>query len=435
MKNRSGGILSMSMLFLATIAGAAPAHKFIATGDGVAVAEAKSDSLVAEAGAPQRLGYLEDFLLEEEPVILWKHVQKATNTRGRPHLPGVSHAVVANGVVFIGDDDGVLRAFRSHDGKLLWEHNHGSRIFNAPTADCERVYFSTDAGVVALSAATGQVAWNDETADAARTVSWPGRAPKANKIHTLFFSGENGLAYALDARNGNGKWTASLMGDVIEPLGFGGDRGRFPNKQARPTGISTDGKLLVQSVFDQSRIVAIDARTGIRLWTFQSEGWIWGAATIGENEVFIGSQDKKFYCLDKASGEVKWSYTTGGRIESVASIQNDDVFITSCDGNMYCLHRIDGTLKWKSATEPNEAGNKAIYTHPLVTKRSVFFAAGPGYVYALDRKTGEQRWRIQPDENSDLYTDVVTDGKRPFVTSRPQQKKPGVSALFAIGLK
>jgi parallel beta-helix repeat protein len=55
--------------------------------------------------------------------------------------------------------------------------------------------------------------------------------------------------------------------------------------------------------------------------------------------VYVGSYDKKVYCLDAATGALVWSYTTGGRVESSPAVVNGVVYVGSDDGRIYAFAR------------------------------------------------------------------------------------------------
>ena len=121
--------------------------------------------------------------------------------------------------------------------------------------------------------------------------------------------------------------------------------------KARPSSLTSDGETLFLSVFDQCRIVAVKAADGKRLWSFQTGGWLFGSAVTTKSHVFVGSQDKVFYCLDKRTGRKVWSHQTKWRIESGGAVDDNYVYFGSCDGGLYCLKQSDGKLQWRFAAD------------------------------------------------------------------------------------
>ncbi|HMF11229.1 MAG TPA: PQQ-binding-like beta-propeller repeat protein, partial [Gemmataceae bacterium] len=253
--------------------------------------------------------------------------------------------------------------------------------------------------------------------------------------HNLVVAGGNdGFAHAVDTnKTAATRWQTSLLEIVPpDPPNFPGQRARLSGSLARPTGIACDDERVYISVFDQSRIVGLDARTGKLLWSFQANGWIYGDPVTSGDYVFIGSQDKHMYCLDKRSGAKVWEFATKGRIESAAAASDGSLYFGSCDGGYYRLALADGKLLWRYDSEPDAAGHRAIYSTPVLTADSVYFAAGAGHVYALDRKTGELRWKLRAERDSQTFCSPASDGARLFVVTRPHLNKAGENSLLAI---
>ena len=381
---------------------------------------------IAQVSDPQNRGYVQKPDIKAPPVVVWKYESR----KG----VGLGSACLADGVVYIGDDPGVLRAFRCDDGKKLWEFNHGERIYSRPVCDGTRVYVSTQKGVEAVDCKTGQSVWKRPLSGCGKIAVWPARAPGDGKIQTVFVGSDDGMMNAFTAKGGRKRWRESMMVDVPgDPAGFDGNRARFKGKASRPSGIATDGKMVFQSVFDQSRVVAMSTVSGDTKWSFPTQGWIGAAPMVDGDRVLISSQDKKLYCVDRNSGEKQWEFVTGSRVSSTATVRRNKVFVPSCDGYMYCLERDTGNELWKYRTDPDEGGRRAIYSLAVVTDDTIYFAVGSGLVYALNTETGKLRWKLRPNPESDLYTSVVTDGTRLFVVSRPSGKNKGTNALIAIG--
>jgi len=376
-----------------------------------------------------RTGFIADLKLPPLSAVTWRIRTEPSINGGRLNWPSITDPIVAAGVVYFGDDRGILRAVHSADGRPVWSHEEGQRI-NAATLDEDRIYFTTRAGVGAVNRADGKPAWQFDVeggASEAGGVVWPA-------TDTLFYGGCDGFLYALDRRTGKPNWKFSLTADApADPPGFPGARARIGSDLARPTGVATDGVTVFQSVFDQSRVVAVDAKTGEKRWSFQARGWIHPAPTVGDRHVYVGSQDRNVYCLDKRTGEKVWSFPTNGRVESRASLADGRLYIASCDGVLYCLDAENGKPVWSYPTEAGDKGNRAIYSAPIVTADAVYFAAGEGQLYAIDRAGGKLLYKLRPSETSELFTNPATDGTRIFLTTRASFDQSGESSVIAVG--
>jgi outer membrane protein assembly factor BamB len=343
---------------------------------------------------------------------------------------GLSGPVVVDDLVLVGNDQGLLRAFRTKDGTQVWSHKHEERIYDAPTCDSNHVYFSSARGVVAVARKDGKMQWNIPFPQGA------GVCLVLEQKGLVFAGGNDGFIYALDAQNGAIQWKTNIVDDAPpDPPDFPSRRARSAAAGARPTGVACDGETVYQSLFDQSRVVGIDALTGKMRWSYQTGGWIYGAPAVSAEHLLVASQNKLLHCVDKKTGKLLWKFATGSRNEATPVIEQQSVFFGSCDGGLYRVNLADGKRIWKFDTEPDYTGRRPIYSMPILTHDTVYLAAMEGHVYALDKKTGRLKWKLRASEFSEIEHGPATDGRHLFVVTRPDWDKRGESSLVAITLK
>jgi outer membrane protein assembly factor BamB len=342
-----------------------------------------------------------------------------------PHDP-----LVVKGKVVVGTDKGELRAYRCKDGKSAWTYLDGARIFYRPCSDGERVYFTSANGLTAVTTEGGTKVWSFGLA------CCDGPTLVLGKRGMVFVGGHDGNLYAIDAKTGKQVWMSDFLTDAPpDRPKFPGQRARLANTKARPSDLASDGETLFLSVFDQCRVVAVNATSGKQLWSFQTGGWVFGSAVTTDSRVFFGSQDKAFYCLDKRTGRQVWRRETKGRVESGGAVDKEFVYFGSCDGGLYCLRQSDGQERWRFATDRRDGRNCAIYSVPVLRRSGVYFAAGEGQAYGVDRDTGALQWKIRPSDESELFCSPATDGECFFLVTRARDRGHGRPSLVAIGLK
>jgi len=136
--------------------------------------------------------------------------------------------VVAGGIVFVGDDSGVIRALDASNGKPRWKGYTGGAIFFPPAVFEGRVYVgSADGHVYAFEAATGRPLWKFRAAPAHRWIpvlgklssTWPVAGGVVVDNGTVYAAA--GIAhydgthvYALDAVTGEVKWYNDTSGTL-----------------------------------------------------------------------------------------------------------------------------------------------------------------------------------------------------------------------------
>lgn len=356
------------------------------------------------------------------PFIKWSVTEEFAGNE--PYGP-----LVVKDLVVVGTEKGDLRAYRCQDGKPVWLHQHGKRIFLQPSTDGQRIYFTSQKGLTAVTVADGKLLWNFNLR------SCDGPTLVLEKKGLVYVGGHDGHLYALNLKTGKQEWSSDFIADApADPPGFDGAVARITNTKARPTAITTDGETLFLSVFDQCRIVAIDATTGKRRWSFQTKGWVYERAAATVDRVFVGSQDKCFYCLDKGTGKEVWKFATKSRVESGGVVDEKQVYFGSCDGGLYCLDQKTGKECWRFATELQSDGKpSAIYSVPVLHRGMLCFSAGEGQTYGVDLLSGKGKWKIRPSDGSGIYSSPVSDGSLFFAVTRAGNK--GFPSLVAIGLR
>ena len=373
----------------------------------------------------QRTGYLQDGkLLPKHPKVVWVSRLDSLDPAAGPTAP-----VVSRGTVYFGDGKGRVYALNTA-GKKKWVYKSGQRIMMPPIVTGEKLYFASSKSVECLSCATGKRLWIREL---------PLGAAESSPLlvdDILFVASPDGFIYGLNAANGNVRWRASLMSNVpTSPKDFPSERlrGREP---CRPTLSASDGQSLFQSVFDQSRIVAVDRKSGAQRWSFAAGGWVHGSPTVAGNYVFIGAADGYLYCLDRPSGKLAWKFRTPSRIEAGPAVAKGRVYFSSCNGQIFCADVEHGRQLWSHQTQPDDGGDASIYCAPLVTDEAVYIAAMEGQAYALDVATGEEVWNLRPSASRHSLiasTGLATDGRRLYLATWADIQGSGEFAIVAIG--
>lgn len=199
-----------------------------------------------------------------------------------------------NGRLFIATGFGVVYAVNPADGSVIWKQNVGDPFRSSPTAIDGRVFAVTaDNQTVALSQDKGNVLWRQQgIAETAGILAATSPAVEASTVIAPYSSGE---VYALRVENGNATWNDSLtrtgnMSSLTELNDIAG----------RP--VIDDGK--VYAISHSGRMVAIDLRTGERIWTRDIGGvqtpWVAG------DYIFLVTLDSELVALQRSDGRVRW---------------------------------------------------------------------------------------------------------------------------------
>ncbi|HLY30012.1 MAG TPA: PQQ-binding-like beta-propeller repeat protein, partial [Ktedonobacterales bacterium] len=192
-----------------------------------------------------------------------------------------SSPAVANGMVYIGSNDGSLYALDASTGSLMWEYQTGDVVHSSPTVANGMVYVgSNNSNVYALDTTTGSLVWKYQTGDiidSSPTV--------ANG--TVYVGSNDGNLYALDASTGSLAWEYQTTGKI------------------HSSPIVADGMVYFGSYDDD--VYALDASTGSLAWDYQTGNVIDDSPTVANGTVYIGSDDGAVYALNANTGSLVWT--------------------------------------------------------------------------------------------------------------------------------
>ena len=142
--------------------------------------------------------------------------------------------------------------------------------------------------------------------------------------------------------------------------------------------------------------------TNNTIWNYTTGSSVPGSPAVADGKVYVGSYDKKVYCLDASTGNKIWNYTTGDRVYSSPAVANGMVYVGSWDYNVYCLPQNDpngnGVIDpceviWSYTTGDN------VYSSPAVADGKVYVGSNDDKVYCLDATTGAFIWSYTTGSN------------------------------------
>jgi outer membrane protein assembly factor BamB len=138
------------------------------------------------------------------------------------------------------------------------------------------------------------------------------------------------------------------------------------------------------------------------LWTFATQGEVWGSPAISDGVVFIGSDDHFLYAVDAATHSLKWKFETGDIVRSRPAVAGGKVYFTGDDGFLYAADAATGREIWRfdmgkpsSPRLPIPDGWDYMQSSPAVAGGVVFVGSGNANFYAVDAVHGKERWRFE----------------------------------------
>jgi len=210
------------------------------------------------------------------------------------------------------------------NGTIKWKTvpASGYRIYSSPAYADGLVYVGCEDGYVyALYATNGSIKWPSPVSLGNPIYSSP--AISGNKI---FVGSQDKYVYALDKDTGTKLKPSPWLGGVIE------------SSPAIAYGMVFVGSF-------NGSVYALNETNLEVIWNYPTDGAIRSSPAVAYDTVFIGSQDDHLYALKATTGEQKWNYTTYGDVDSSPAIAYGMVFVGSTGGNLYAFNATTSTAQ------------------------------------------------------------------------------------------
>jgi outer membrane protein assembly factor BamB len=121
------------------------------------------------------------------------------------------------------------------------------------------------------------------------------------------------------------------------------------------------------------------------VWRYRLGGQV-GPPTLGNETVFVGSDDKILHALRALDATPLWS-TTLPAAPAGSTVADSMVYVGTDDGRVWAFHTTDGTEAWHYRTGAPVRGGITVADGVL------YCGSDDGYIYALGGQTGQLLWR------------------------------------------
>jgi outer membrane protein assembly factor BamB len=234
-------------------------------------------------------------------------------------------AVVSDGIAYVGNARGSVRALSMRNGKIAWRHDtpHGKMAASPAVVGDEIVAHGMDGHVWVLDRSSGRLRWH-------YSLGSPIESSPLVRRGIDYFGSWNGNVYALDLRRHRLRWvfhggykitsSAALAGGTL----FIGDYG--------------------------GRLLALSARTGRVRWSASVNGRIYGTPAVSHGRVFVPSSDGNSLTAFTTGGRYLWRVSPGSYVYSSPAVWAGRVFFGSYNGVFYCVSASSGRILWEVGT-------------------------------------------------------------------------------------
>lgn len=250
-------------------------------------------------------------------------------------------AVVSDGVAFIANSWGSVRAVSMKDGSLVWRYDipNGKMASSPAIVGGELIVHGMDGAVWALDRSDGRLLWH-------RSIGSPIESSPIIRGGVDYFGAWDGGVYALDLDTHRLRWVYRSGAKITSSASVSGSTIYIGNYAGRLLALSAASGRLRFSVSVNGRIYGTPAvalgrvfvpssdgdsltafsQDGTRLWTVNTGSYVYSSPAVWAGKVYFGSYNGVLYCVSAVSGRVLWAHSSGGSISGAPTVVDGVVY-------------------------------------------------------------------------------------------------------------
>jgi len=197
-------------------------------------------------------------------------------------------------------------------------------------------------------------------------------------------------AVALDARTGAKLWSTALAPENARD-------------DAPAGGVAfADGRVFAATGYGD--VLALDAGTGSVVWRTRVSAPVRGAPTVAGGRVFVVALDNQAHALSADKGEVLWSVAglqENADVMGAASpaVSAAGVVLPFSSGEVFGVRAENGRVSWQESLATSGSLNSlsslaAVRGLPVIDRGLVFATSHSGRTTAIDERSGSRVWEV-----------------------------------------
>lgn len=279
---------------------------------------------------------------------------------------------VGGGLVLVASEDGRVWALDEKTGKTLWKTQVNGQVLAPPQSDGNIVVAATFSGnLIGLDAKTGERKWLYAGGSAVLSL----RASSAPVIYdTAVIAGlSNGKVIALDLASGQPLWEARV--------GIAQGSSEIERQSDVAGNFLIDSEVLY-AVSYQGHLVAIDLRSGRRLWETNASSY--AGLSSGFGNVYVVAANGNITAFTKNNQGTRWEQTALARRQlSGSAVLGNYIAAGDFEGYLHLLSQIDGHFVGRVRVDSD-----GIRAAPIVVDDILYVYGNSGKLaaYKLEKK-------------------------------------------------
>ena len=202
---------------------------------------------------------------------------------------------------------------------------------------------------------------------------------------TMFTQDDNGVAKAVNLRNGRVIWHRKV-----------GTLAAASPAVAGPAGVVLMPVLSIQGRKPgNGRFVALSMQTGRIVWSRPLGAGSESSAIVNGRTVYFGDEGGTLYARNVGNGHLYWTYHASGAIKGGPALIGGILYFGDYAGRAYAVRAVTGRELWAVATDGARFGfgSGQFYATPAVAYGRVYMGNTDGFVYSFGARTGALAWK------------------------------------------
>lgn len=347
---------------------------------------------------PQTGGYpnhaMQHVALGEGPL---KRIWSSSIGKGaQPSLPLVASPIIVNGRIYTIDTRAELTAFDIKDGKQLWRENIAPKserkdpVISGGIAYSQgRLYVTNGySELLVMDPASGKIIFRKD-------LPAPCRAAPTIIDNRLFLVTLDNRLMAFSTEDGSLLWEYA---GLAETAGLVGAASPAASREVVVPAFSS-GELFALRVENGSVSWADNLSTSRRIGNLASLSAIRGLPVMDKGMVFAISYGGRLVAIDERTGTRVWQREIGG--SETPWVAGNHLFVISSEGEMVGMGRDTGVIRWVTALprfeKPEKRQGAIIWTGPVLAGGRLIATGSNGDVVEIDPDTGRllRHWAAQ----------------------------------------
>lgn len=231
-------------------------------------------------------------------------------------------AVVADGVAYISNAGGTVRAIDMRNGSVIWRHDtpNGKMAASPAISGDELIVHGMDGHVWVLGRSDGRLLWH-------YTLGSPIESSPLVVGGLDVFGAWNGRITALDLRLHRVRWV------------------RYDGCKITSSAAVAGATLYIGDYC--GRLLALNPANGSLRWSQSVNGRVYGTPAVAAGRVFVPSSDGGSLTAFSTTGRYLWRRYTGSYVYSSPAVTQGRVFFGSYNGEFYAVRASDGATLWE----------------------------------------------------------------------------------------